>query len=184
MSAVAARIHLRPWVREDAEALRRALRHSPDLETQVDTSLAASAERARRFIAGSLTFGAQHKNLAIIEEGQAVGNIGVSAIEWRHETAWVSYWLAAEVRGRGYATRSLASVANWAFQEGLFRLELGHRVNNPGSCRVAVAAGFTPEGVERLKLRYGAQRFDVETHSRLKTDPVPDLIQVPLCTSF
>jgi len=175
MNAAAELIHLRPWVPEDAEALRRALRHTPDLETQVDTSVAASAERARGFIADSLTFGAQRKNWAVIQDGQAVGNIGVSAIDWRHETAWISYWLAAEARGRGYAMRSLVSAANWAFEEGLFRLELGHRVNNSGSCRVAVAAGFKREGVERLKLRYGAQRFDVETHARLKTDLVPDL---------
>ena len=53
----------------------------------------------------------------------------------------------------------------------MFRLELGHRVNNPASCQVAIAAGFAVEGVERAKLRYGQKRFDVETHARLATDP-------------
>ncbi|WP_258174795.1 hypothetical protein [Nesterenkonia sandarakina] len=28
-------------------------------------------------------------------------------------------------------------------------------------------------GIERAKLRYGEQRFDVETHARLATDPTP-----------
>jgi RimJ/RimL family protein N-acetyltransferase len=65
----------------------------------------------------------------------------------------------------------LQAVAEWAFEAGLFRLELGHRVNNPASCRVARAAGFSPEGIERQKLRYGAERFDVETHARLASAP-------------
>jgi RimJ/RimL family protein N-acetyltransferase len=69
----------------------------------------------------------------------------------------------------------LTSVSTWAFDARLFRLELGHRLNNPASCRVATIAGFRAEGVERQKLRYGSERFDVETHARLATDPVPDL---------
>lgn len=56
---------------------------------------------------------------------------------------------------------------------GLFRLELGHRVNNPASCVVAERAGFIAEGVERAKLKYGDERFDVELHARLATDPEP-----------
>jgi ribosomal-protein-alanine N-acetyltransferase len=78
------------------------------------------------------------------------------------------------VRGEGLATRALAALAKRAYRElGLFRLELGHRVNNPASCAVARGAGFAVEGVERAKLRYGDRRFDVETHARLATDPSP-----------
>jgi len=67
-------------------------------------------------------------------------------------------------------------VADWAFHDlNLFRIELGHRVNNPASCAVAKRAGFLAEGIERSKLEYGGVRFDVETHSRLATDPAPAL---------
>ena len=86
-------------------------------------------------------------------------------------------------RGRGLASRALATAAAWAFDEvGLFRLELGHRVNNPPSCRVANAAGFIPEGIERAKLRYGDARFDVATHARLRTDPTPAIATVSVRT--
>jgi RimJ/RimL family protein N-acetyltransferase len=69
--------------------------------------------------------------------------------------------------------RSLA-VISWALDDrGLFRLELGHRTNNPASCAVARRAGFVVEGLQRGKLRYGDARFDVELHARLVTDPVP-----------
>ncbi|WP_440697198.1 GNAT family N-acetyltransferase [Clavibacter nebraskensis] len=54
-------------------------------------------------------------------------------------------------------------------------------MNNPASCRVARRAGFIAEGIERAKLRYGDERFDVETHARLATDP-PSAV-VPLAGS-
>lgn len=54
---------------------------------------------------------------------------------------------------------------------GRCELELGHRTNNPASCVVARRARFLVEGLERQKLRYGDERFDVELHARLATDP-------------
>lgn len=76
----------------------------------------------------------------------------------------------------------MTTVADQAFCDGLERLELGHRLNNPASCRVATRAGFLAEGIERQKLRYGTQRFDVELHARLRTDPAParDLARIPM----
>jgi ribosomal-protein-alanine N-acetyltransferase len=68
---------------------------------------------------------------------------------------------------------ALNSVADWAFSAGLFRLELGHSAN-PASYGVATRAGFLVEGIERQKLLYGADRYDVESHACLATDPLPD----------
>lgn len=53
-------------------------------------------------------------------------------------------------------------------------------MNNPASCRVATRAGYPAEGVERAKLRYGDERFDVETHARLATDPAPAVVGLPV----
>lgn len=166
-------VSLRPWSTDDAAALLAARWSSTDLNTQFAGTDFSNEAQAAEYIDMFLPFGDRVKNWAVIEDGVAVGNVGVSAIEMRHETAWASYWLARGVRGRGYASRALQSVAAWAFDAGLFRLELGHRVNNPASCRVATAAGFVAEGIERQKLRYGTERFDVETHARLASDPKP-----------
>jgi RimJ/RimL family protein N-acetyltransferase len=69
------------------------------------------------------------------------------------------------------ATAGVRALAVWCFAElGLHRLGLGHRTDNPTSCRVATAAGFAVEGVQRAKLRYGVTRYDVELHARLATD--------------
>ncbi|MFT2707536.1 GNAT family N-acetyltransferase [Clavibacter zhangzhiyongii] len=171
--------HLRPWIASDADALRAAFLSTPDLVTQLGGADLATVAAADAHIAGPLASDDAHRIWAIVDDGVAVGSVGVSAIDRRHGTAWLHYWLAAAGRGRGLATRALAAAADWAFADGLFRLELGHRVNNPASCRVATRAGFAPEGIERAKLRYGNARFDVETHARLATDPSPSLAPLP-----
>lgn len=140
-------------------------------------------DEAFAWIAGWQTVVDQGRALAVaLVDGDAVlGGTAVSAIDRRHGTGWVSYWLARDARGRGLATRAVATLSAAALEEaGLFRLELGHRVNNPASCAVAQRAGFLAEGVERAKLRYGDERFDVETHARLATDPSPDVPLLPL----
>ena len=164
---------LRPWLTSDAGALQRAFLSTPDLETQLGGADLSSATGARALITESLSNADSRRNWAIVAEGVAVGNVGLSAIEHRHGTAWASYWLAGAARGKGYATAALAAAADWAFENDVFRIELGHRVNNPASCAVARRAGFIAEGIERQKLRYGDRRFDVELHARLRTDPTP-----------
>lgn len=166
---------LRRWTPDDADALQRTVACSDDLRIQFGQQNLSTLEACRRYIEEQLAVeSASARHFAVAIDGVAVGDIGISSMEFNHGTAWVSYWLSAEFRGRGLITRGLAAAAEWAFSEGLFRLELGHRVNNPASCRVATRAGFQAEGIERQKLRYGLDRYDVETHARLASDPPPE----------
>lgn len=167
-------ITLRSWRSEDAAVLRDIAEATPDLATQTNGAALSTVAECETFIAERLPCTASVVNLAIAVDDIPVGNVGLSSIEYSHGTAWTYYWLASNARGRGLATRALASIALWAFDEQrLYRLELGHRTNNPASCGVASRAGFTPEGIEREKLRYGTERFDVERHARLATDAAP-----------
>lgn len=166
---------LRPWTLEDAPALSAAYQENSDLHTQFDGAGLSRIDHARDHISEQFLNTDSSRNWAMTIDDVAVGNVGLSGIERRHGTAWAYYWLTATARGHGYASRALATVADEAFKDGLFRLELGHRVNNPASCAVATRAGFIVEGLERQKLQYGAERFDVETHARLNTDPRPNL---------
>lgn len=166
---------LRRWTRDDAGSLHRAEAASEDLRIQFGQQNLSTLEACTQHIENQLGVeSASARHFAVAVDGVAVGDIGVTSMEFNHGTAWVSYWLSAEFRGRGLITRGLAAASEWAFSEGLFRLELGHRVNNPASCNVATRAGFQVEGVERAKLRYGVDRYDVETHARLATDPRPE----------
>lgn len=173
---------LRPWTVDDAPALRAAVASDPELVRQTGgadlLTVDAAAAHIRQHLAPR---GPRSYALAVTVDGRAVGNVGIGAVDHVHETAWMSYWLAAEHRGRGLAAAALAGASAWAVRElNVFRLELGHRVNNPASCRVATRAGYPVEGVERAKLRYGAERFDVETHARLATDPAPAVVSLPV----
>lgn len=163
---------LRPWNPADAAGLLAAFAE-PDMASQGGPLDGISA--AERWIVrrqwGVLPAA---YSLAVVEAGTALGNVTISEIEPVHGTAWISYWMSSAGRGRRLTTRAVATLANWAFVElGVFRLELGHRLNNPASGGVAIGAGFIREGTERQRLQYDGERFDVGTYSRLKTDPSP-----------
>ena len=163
---------LRPWHVSDGVALLVARNTDPDLDKQFANDFHTEDEAAA-YISEFLEFNDQIKNWAIVVDGVPIGNVGLSNISKSNQSAWAYYWLAANARGHGYASNALATVADWAFRNQIFRIELGHRTNNPSSCRVATNAGFLVEGLERQKLKYGAERFDVELHARLATDPSP-----------
>ncbi len=173
-------VELRPWTLEDAPALLSVYRADSDLHVQFGGANLSTVDQARELISRRLPFTDSARNWAITVDDAAVGNVGLSAIELTHGTAWACYWLASAARGHGYASRALNTIAIEAYKDGLFRLELGHRVNNPVSCSVARRAGFVAEGLERQKLQYGTERFDVETHARLRTDPAPNLTAIQI----
>ncbi len=162
---------LRPWRLDDAADLVRAAGSHPDLARQLpplpDQVVARSWLRERQ----RDPYGCF---LALELDGRAVGQLAVSHLDPRHGTGWFSYWLAADVRGRGLAGRAAARVADWALVVlGVHRLELGHRVDNLASAAVAERAGFVVEGVERERFRHDGARHDVRTMSRLVSDPAP-----------
>nr|WP_255480606.1 GNAT family N-acetyltransferase [Quadrisphaera sp. RL12-1S] len=166
---------MRPWQDDDAEVVHEAF-SNPDMSRQVAVPI-TDLGTARAWVARTTTGWSTGRGFSWAvtrADGAVVGSVSVSSIDRRHEEGWVSYWTLPAARGRGVAAAATRAAAWWAFTEGgLHRLELGHRANNPASCRVALAAGFVVEGVERAKLLYDGVRFDVERHARLATDPWP-----------
>jgi RimJ/RimL family protein N-acetyltransferase len=94
------------------------------------------------------------------------------------QVADVGYSVHPDARGRGVATRALRTVTRWLTLDAdgprLARVQLDHSVENPASCRTALAAGFAREGVRVgfLPLRdpdapTGVRRHDVCLHGLL-----------------
>lgn len=116
-------------------------------------------------------------------DGEAAGAVRISQLSDLHRTGWVSYWIHRDRRGHGRAGRAAEAACTWALTDGnLFRLELGFRADNLASFQTALQAGFHREGVERLKFVRPdrdapsfdpADRVDVWTCARLRTDPRP-----------
>ena len=72
--------------------------------------------------------------------GTRLGNI---AVKHDGRVGEVSYWLAAEARGRGTATRALTLFTAWLFRIiGLAELRLHAHLDNTASQRVALRAGY------------------------------------------
>jgi RimJ/RimL family protein N-acetyltransferase len=111
--------------------------------------------------------------LAIIDnvDGEFLGQIGVGRLNWEQQVGEIFYWLAAPARGRGVAARGARLVSEWAFSTlNLARLEIIVDPRNEASQHVALAAGFTREGVLRSYQRFKDGRMDAVMFSRLPND--------------
>lgn len=161
---------LRRLHEEDAESVLAAFEGDAQMARQgIVTSLA----EAHAYIDRLTHAGSAHRPWAIVSRGRLIGLVCVTVDE-ENLNGWFFYWMSTGGRGRGWMKRAAATVADWALGEGaMYRLELGHRVNNPGSGAVARAAGFVKEGTEREKFLIDGARIDVDTYSRLRTDPLP-----------
>ncbi len=86
------------------------------------------------------------------------------------EMAECSYWVMPDHRGAGIAPQATRALADRAFREfDLSRLEVVHSVRNRRSCRVALKAGFTPEGIQRsLQKHQTGGVHDMHLHSRVR----------------
>ena len=82
----------------------------------------------------------------------------------------LTYGIAPDRRGRGYATRAARLAARWLLREGhASTVELRIDAGNMASQRVAVAAGFTPAGTIRSHVpatgeTYNDLRFIMRQH--------------------
>ncbi|MDT0494594.1 GNAT family N-acetyltransferase [Streptomyces griseus] len=165
---------LRPWLPSDASAVLRAFAPA-EMDRQTDRTISGEAD-ALGWIADRTRERDTRTGYSwavVGEGGEALGCVALNAVNPVHGTGWVSYWTTGAAHGRGVATAGVRALARWAFGPlGLYRLELGHRTDNAASCRVATRSGFTPEGIDRRKLRYGDTRYDVERHARLADDVV------------
>ncbi|WP_131106070.1 GNAT family N-acetyltransferase [Ornithinimicrobium sufpigmenti] len=173
---------LRPVHATDAQAVLDAFRSAPDMARQGDVTDPKSAEGYVAWLGER-----SRRSFAICQGDRMVGLVAVGVDEV-NRNGWVFYWMHAAHRGQGVTARAVATVADWALQPqpdggGLERLELGHRVNNPASGRVALAAGFVQEGREREKFLIDGERIDVLTYGRLRFDPGTAASAMPLDVS-
>jgi RimJ/RimL family protein N-acetyltransferase len=70
------------------------------------------------------------------------------------QVAEIGYAVHPAFRGRGYTTRGLLLLTDWAFREaGYNRLELGAKFANIASQKAALNAGFVEAGIQPGRLR-------------------------------
>ena len=148
-------VTLRPLLAADAEDTF-TLRSLPDVVRTsvppVAKEFSTIAETCAR--AQSAWLAGQRADFTIRDSatGAYAGEIGLYYWESSIQQAMTGYSLMPEWRGRGYATRAVTLLAEWAFSIGIARLVAGTASDNADSQRVLQRAGFEREGYERSRL--------------------------------
>jgi len=103
---------------------------------------------------------------------RVLGGAGIGFVQAEQLSAEIGYWVAPWARGRGVATAACRALTAHAFAQGIGRLELRAEPTNGPSLRVAIAAGYTREGVQRGGgLDRDGNRYDLIVYARLPGDP-------------
>jgi RimJ/RimL family protein N-acetyltransferase len=103
-------------------------------------------------------------NLVItaVDDGARLGTVGLQVHDETPPHGELGYWIAADARGKGVATRAVRLVAAWALGElGLPLVEIHVLPANTPSHAVARKAGFEPAGQRLLPFRGRVEDFDV-----------------------
>ncbi|MDO5060113.1 MAG: GNAT family protein [Actinomycetaceae bacterium] len=179
-------ISLRWWQKTDGLRLFELYHLHPDLHRQLP-QLAEPAQ-ATELVTQWAALAEDEAIFCVSADGQPAGLIGFfysgkDAESGRYDRAWVWYWSAAPIRGQGILKRLVKEGCDWAQGKDLAesapqflrqlpspqirRLELGYRLNNPASAKVAQYAGFLVEGVERAKFIIDGQPVDAAIAARL-----------------
>ena len=157
---------LRPFTEEDVPALSAALRDDLEIDRWTRIPSPYTEQHAREFITTT-----DEKAFATIdrESGELLGGIGARV--HAEGIVEVGYWVKAEARGRGVATRALRLLARYAVAElGAKRVQLTTDPANVASQRVAEKAGFRREGVLRSLHEIKGRRRDAVMYSLLPGD--------------
>jgi RimJ/RimL family protein N-acetyltransferase len=147
---------LRPQRPEDLDALTAACQ-DPEIPrwTLVPSPYTrADAEAFHASSRGDARAGRAVNLLAVDGDDRLLGSFSVMELDRAPGYGELGYWVAAEARGRGVATRAIRLLHDWAVSSlGLTELEiLPHRDNGP-SRRVAERAGYRDTGELRAPPR-------------------------------
>jgi RimJ/RimL family protein N-acetyltransferase len=169
-------VTLRPWSKEDAQFIAEASadpairrynrvhdrqgRPAPPLSNlEAESAIGQFVLSWREFAKTGTPRGVAFAITDSIS-GELVGCCGVD--DWTEEdVAQFGYWIAADARRRGYATRAVILLTHWLFELGAARVFLTIVAGNEGSVAVARRAGFVYEGTMRAHSVWQGERCDV-----------------------
>ncbi len=164
---------LRPWRPNDASYVVKAF-SDPDIRAWHGHEL-DDIEAATKWIAGwrdrwVAQTGAAWAITATWHPNAILGQVALRQLFLDAGMAECSYWVVPDYRGAGIASKATRAMSDWAFGAlDLYRLEIVHSVRNHRSCRVAIKAGFEPEGIKRSLQRYESGGFhDMHLHAKVK----------------
>lgn len=170
-----ARLRLRPLRLEDAPAIVSLAGRREVADTTLSVPHPYSEKQAREWIAlrtgrtgeGNETAFA----MALRQNGQIVGAIGMRDIDFAHWQAELGFWVGVEHWSQGYATEAVGALLRFAFEQlNLNRVHAHYMVRNPASGRVLEKVGMKREGVLRQRVRKWGVFEDVVVCALLRAE--------------
>ena len=170
------RVTLRPWSRDDARFMaeaaadptirryngahdRKGRPAPPPSIVEAEAAIDQFTLNWSAFAASGIPSGVAFA-MTDARSGELVGCCGVD--DWTQEdVAQLGYWVAADARGRGYATGAAVLLTRWLFELGAARVFLTIVAGNEDSVAVARRAGFVYEGTMRAHSVWEGERCDV-----------------------
>jgi RimJ/RimL family protein N-acetyltransferase len=175
MEIATERLILRPIALSDRTRIRAVAGQRELADTMISIPHPLSAQAAQRYVRTRLGQMRRGSGLSLVfstpPEPDLHGLVELRAIDREHALAELSFWLAADARGRGYMGEAIGAVLRIAFEElDLNRLYAYHMVRNPASGRVLSRHGFRVEGLLRERVRKWGLFEDVVLQALLRAD--------------
>lgn len=168
-------VRLRPWTMGDVADVHRMVQ-DPQIPRFMDIPADHTLEGVSRFTASTLHGWERDRSwsFAITDAAtaQLVGSIALDPSLDDREIGEIGYWLGAEHRGKGYASRAVRMITEWGFEIcGLSRIQITTHPDNEPSRQLALACGYAYEGALRGWRAHHGRRVDLLMYSRLRDDP-------------
>jgi ribosomal-protein-alanine N-acetyltransferase len=166
-------ITIRPWQLSDKPAL---LRYANNRNVWINMTdifpHPYTPEDADRWLWRCGSQQPPHTNLAVDLGGESIGAAGIALQQDVHRrTANIGYWVAEPFWGRGFATRALQLMTEYAFANfDVVRLQATVFEWNPASGRVLEKCGYRLEARLRRNIFKDGQLADELIYARLRDE--------------
>lgn len=155
----------------DIDAVAEACR-DPDIARFTTIPSPYRSRHAREWLIqtrGGLESGTDLHTLIVDQASdELLGSAGISGLDAATGRCAFGYWVRADARGRGVATRGLRLLSRFAFDElGVQRIEVWIDPENTASLRLAERVGFHREGLLRSFMPINGVRRDMLMYSLL-----------------
>jgi RimJ/RimL family protein N-acetyltransferase len=105
---------------------------------------------------------ALHLLIAGVDDDRARGSVGIELRNRPAPHGELGYWVVADQRGNGVATRSVRLLSDWALDTlRLPRLEIHVLPANEPSRKVARRAGFEVESIRAIEFKGRVEDFEI-----------------------
>ena len=169
------RLVLRPFVREDAQAMFDNWASDPAVTKFLSWPTYRSVEDAHSIL--NVWLENYEKPdfyqwaIVLKELNQPIGSISVVNSDDRVDMVEIGYCIGRNWWGRGIMPEALSAVMSYLFDEvGMQRIEAGHDPDNPASGAVLRKCGLQYEGTLRRRIRSNRGITDVAWYSILKEE--------------